>query len=414
MRNSLRKLVAVIALFMMPGSANVLWAQIDLQNLRNWGLETVNSIDVSLKQPGSNLYAEFAALDGSRGGPFNGYAYVWPAATQFRVMNSLAQIDPLHYTLQLRSYSDELYIRYWYAGYRSAAGVGDRFYDDNAHLVASLSEAYRLTGDPVYFDRARQTHAFVLQGEDNVAGGGIYFKQFDFSSKDAISTLQGARGAAMLYNISGELNYLNDATRLLTWAENHIQRPDGLYSERWSIATNGMEGFDLINSAGIAISTNLELYDATGSSTYLTEAQRIATRSLSRYFDSATGRINDEGYWAFELVDGLVDLYRHDGNTIWLERVNDALVWLHDNKLDPQGHYGVFWGRNGPQLDTLPTWELNNMASVARAYLYTYTAAAIPEPHTGALLGGAMIIACRRTNRRNRWMVCRRRNGSPV
>ena len=38
-----------------------------------------------------------------------------------------------------------------------------------------------------------------MQGEDSVAGGGIYFKQFDFTSKDAISTLQGARGAAMLY-----------------------------------------------------------------------------------------------------------------------------------------------------------------------------------------------------------------------
>ena len=70
----------------------------------------------------------------------------------------------------------------------------------------------------------------MLQGEDAVAGGGIYFKQFDFSSKDAISTLQGARGAAMLYRAPpGSQSYLNDATRLLTWARTHIQRPDGMF-----------------------------------------------------------------------------------------------------------------------------------------------------------------------------------------
>jgi hypothetical protein len=388
--------IPVLAGFLVVSMTSPLCADVNFQSLQDWGFETVDAIEVSLKRPGSNLYAEFAALDGSRGGPFNGFAYVWPAATQFRVINSLTQIDPFSYTQQLRNYSNELHVRYWNAGYRSAAGVGDRFYDDNAHLVVSLSEAYRITSDPIYLERARLTHDFVLQGEDNVAGGGIYFKQFDFSSKDAISTLQGARGAAMLYNISGEQRYLNDATRLLTWAEDHIQRPDGLYSERWNIAANSTEGFDLINSAGISISTNLELYDATGSVTYLAEAQHIASRSLSRYFDSGTGRINDEGYWAFELVDGLVNLYKHDSNAIWLESVNDALVWLYDNKRDPEGHYEVFWGRNGPQLGTLPTWELNNMAAVARAYLYT--ASPVPEPSIGILLAATIFIACGRVD----------------
>jgi predicted alpha-1,6-mannanase (GH76 family) len=244
--------------------------QVDLARLRAWGLETYSETDRTLRVPGTQLFAETASLSGARSGGFNGRAFVWPAATEFRVFNTLAEIQPATYTTTLRQYSDQLYAAYWNNGYRSGAGGGDRFYDDNGHLVVALTEAFRITHDSVYLDRAKDAQAFVMQGEDSVAGGGIYFKQADFTSKDAISTLQGARGAAMLYRATGQQSYLDDATRLLTWARTHIQRADGMFSERWSISSNGPQGFDLVNSAGIGISTNLELYDATGSAAYLT------------------------------------------------------------------------------------------------------------------------------------------------
>jgi hypothetical protein len=356
------------------GAASPARAQVDLVSLQNWGLEVFEEIDRTLQIPGTRLFAETASLSGVHSGGFNARAFVWPADTQFRVFNTLTQIQPATYTSTLRQFSDQLHAAYWDAGYRSGAGGGDRFYDDNAHLVVALAEAYLLTNDPVYLDRAIDTHAFVLEGEDSAAGGGIYFKQNNFFSKDAISTLQGARGAAMLYRATGQMSFLDDATRLLTWARSHIQRPNGLFYEGFIISTNNPGGLDLVNSAGVGISANLELYDATGSAAYLTEAQRIANQTLTRYFDSATGRINDEGYWAFELVDALNNLYLHDRNPIWLNQVKGAMVWLHDNKRDPNGHYGVFWGRNGTQVGALDTWNLNEQASVARAFLHTSTA----------------------------------------
>jgi uncharacterized protein YyaL (SSP411 family) len=292
----------------------------------------------------------------------------------------------------LRRFSDELFTAYWNNGYRSGAGAGERFYDDNAHVTVALMEAYRITLDGTYLDRAKQAYSFVKQGEDSVAGGGIYFKQGDFSSKDAISTLQGARSATMLYLTTGQASYLADATRLLTWAETHIQRADGLFFQRWLIASNQPDGVELVNSAGIGISLNLELYDATGTAGYLAEAQRIATRSLTRYFDAGTGRINDEGYWAFELVDALDNLYLHDRNPLWLNKVDGALMWLHANKRDPNGHYGLYWGRNGAELGTLSSWNLNEQAAVARAYLYTST---VPEPAAATLsVFGALLTFC--------------------
>ena len=346
-------------------------AQVDLGTLQSWGFEVYEEIDQTLRVPGTRLFAQSASLSGEQFGGINQRAFVWPASTQFRVFNTLAQIEPTTYTPILRQFSDQLHAAYWNAGYRSGAGGGNRFYDDNAHLVVALAEAYRLTNDPVYLDRAIDTYSFVLEGEDSAAGGGIYFQQFNDYSKDAISTLQGARGAAMLYQATGQQSYLDDATRLLDWANSHIQQSNGLFYQGFIISTNMPGGVNLVNSAGDGISANLEIYDATGDEDYLTEAQRIATETLTRYFDSATGRLNPEGYWAFELVDALNNLYLHDRNPLWLSKVNTAMAWLHDNKRDPNGHYDVFWGRNGPLVGEFSSWNLNEQAAVARAYLYS-------------------------------------------
>jgi hypothetical protein len=127
----------------------------------------------------------------------------------------------------------------------------------------------------------------------------------------------------------------------------------------------------LINAAGDAISLNLEFHAATGDPTRLQEAQRIANRSLTRYFNLTTGAVNDEGYWAFELVDALCDLSRVDGNPLWVTRIVRALEWLHANRRDPNGHYGTLWGRGGTQATALSSWHLNDQAAVARAFLHT-------------------------------------------
>ena len=178
----------------------------------------------------------------------------------------------------------------------------------------------------------------------------------------------------MLYQATDEPSYLTDATRLYQWARTHTQQSDGLFLEKYYL-TGSMAGtagdFTLVNAAGDAISTLLEFYSATGGHLHLQEAQRIATRSLSRFFNQTTGAINDEGFWAFELLDALNDLSRADNNPLWLAATRDALEWLHSNRRDPNGHYGGLWGRGGFQSTALTSWHLNDQAAVARSYLHT-------------------------------------------
>ena len=128
---------------------------------------------------------------------------------------------------------------------------------------------------------------------------------------------------------------------------------------------------------------------------YLNEAKRIGRRTLTRYF-GGSGEINDEGYWAYELADALIDLQSRDPTGKWLDPLDRALIWLHDNKRDPMGHYGLFWGREGPQRTALQSWHLNDQASVARAYLHM---AVVPEPSSVAavlLVAGAAMLRQRR------------------
>ena len=375
------------------------------QQLLTWGVNVYSKTKSSLQAPGSNIFSETAFLSGARSGGDSGFSYVWPAATQFRVENQLAKMDSATYAPILKAYSDELYTRYWTStgagGYRSGVSAGaTRFYDDNAHMAVSLAEAYRFTGDSQYLDKAKQTFAFVLSGADTVGGGGTYFSTSDHSFKDSAGTLQGARAALMLYQATGTTSYLTDATRLYNWAKTHTQQADGTFMEK--LYLTGPKAFTagdstLVNFAGFGIEANIEFYKATSTKSYLTEAQRIATTCLTRYFNTTPGAINDEGFWAFELVDALDDLSRADGNLNWLTKAQGAMQWLHTNREDPNGHYGTLWGRGGLQgLSPLSSWNLNEQASVAQSYLQT---GLTPEPGAGLLLGAMGMVALGRRRR---------------
>lgn len=351
------------------------------QDLMTWGLDAYSKTTASFKVAGSSLFAETASLNGEQSGGSGGFAYIWPLSTQFRVQSALTRYDRARYGPQLRQISDEARERYWHSsgGYRSGVGLdATLFYDDNAHMAVALLEAHRITSDPVYLARARETYQFVLSGEDAAGGGGVYFSLPDRTVKETISTLQASRAAVMLYRATGEHVYLADAKRLYEWAKTHVQQPDGLFLERYYLTGEkaGTAGdHTLVNATGVAILLHLEFYAATGELANLREAQRIAARSLALHCHSPTGAIYDEGYWAHELVDALCELTRTDGNPNWRNQAVRALHWLHDNRRDPNGRYGPLWGRGGLQREELSIWHLNDNAAVARSFLQAALAA---------------------------------------
>ncbi|MBX3433657.1 MAG: hypothetical protein KF847_10085 [Pirellulales bacterium] len=364
--------------------------QADLDRYVQWGYETIANTEMDMGRPFSELYWEGRnATSGHKD-----FAYVWPLATQFRAYTGYVQSNPAfdpNATIRLRKFSDQARSSYWYdsgtKGYGVYPGSSERFYDDNAHWVVSFVEAYRVTGDAVYLDRAKETHQFVMSGEDSHQGGGIYFKETSTrfaSNKNTVSTLQAARGAAMLYQATGESRYLSQSLRLLTWAQNKVQASDGMYYQDARSPINTLANTPLTNAAGMGILTNLELYDALGDLAYLAEAQRVATALEARYFQ---GRIRQEGYWAFEAVEALVELYKRDHNSYWLEEVKEGLDFIRADVRDAKGDYGPNWGSSYKARE-LSDWYLNDQAAVARAFFVMGLTDlnVVPEPNASALI----------------------------
>src|SRR5262245_3255733 len=96
-------LAAILVCGLHVGSA---LAQVNFAQLRTWGLETYGQIDSTLRVSGTQLFAETASLGGAQSGGFNGRAFVWPEATQFRVFDALVKIQPATYAPTLRQFSD--------------------------------------------------------------------------------------------------------------------------------------------------------------------------------------------------------------------------------------------------------------------------------------------------------------------
>ena len=229
----------------------------------------------------------------------------------------------------------------------------------------------------------------MLSGSDSAGGGGIYWTA-GCGYKDTVATLQGARAALLIYQITGQTSYLTDATQLYNWAATHTRESNGLFMQQYYVVMGSgamAQGTPLVNAAGIGISCNVQFYEATHTSSYLTEAETIANTALTSYFNSSTGAINDEGYWAFELTDGLIDLYKIDHNVRWLNATTGGLQYLDNDMQDPNGNYGLFWGRGGPQVGVLSSWDLNNQAPVARAYMYLGQALAVSSTWAHAASG---------------------------
>ncbi|MCA9234076.1 MAG: hypothetical protein KDA44_01300 [Planctomycetales bacterium] len=352
----------------------------DLPTYREWGAEVAGTIQNEFRRTTSYTYAEGVDLNGDQFGGVNGYSFIWAASVQFRTLNSQWENDPTAYNLRnIIRFSDELYQRYWLDsgdgqnGYVVAPGSLERYYDDNAHMTVALMEAYELTGAPRLLDRAIATHDFVLEGEDDYQGGGIYFREGAFGNKNTISTLQEARGAAMIYQATGEQRFLDDATRLLDWTNSHVQRSDGLYYQDYrETGIDDISNVPLTNGAGMGVLTNLEMYDITGDLAYLQEARRVGYRASRQFQNTTDGRVWGGGYWAFELVDAWVDIYQHDGSLRWLVYASQAIEFLKDNLEDDNGHYGRDWHEvSDPTWPELDDWLLIDQAAVARAYLYT-------------------------------------------
>jgi mannose/cellobiose epimerase-like protein (N-acyl-D-glucosamine 2-epimerase family) len=347
--------------------------------LRQWGEETLRSIGEDLWLPARKLYAEKRATDAKA--PTDP-AFMWGAGVELSALAAAARAEPDRYTAPLRAYADALQV-YW----TEHDGIGgfdvlpapkpsDRYYDDNVWIVLALAETFEATRDSLYLDRAEATFRFVMSGEDDRLGGGIYWKENERTSKNTCINAPAVVAALRLYQLTGKGDYLETAQRLYDWTRARLQDPeDGLFWDNIKLDGTIDRKKYSYNSA-LMIRANSLLHALTSEPRYLAEARRIARSAEGQWVDPETGGIADGGRFAHMLLEAFLALHQQDPDPRWPAIVDRALVFVHDHVRDPRGHYASRWDR--PQTTTLREFMLLDQASAARAYWVA--AGAQPEP----------------------------------
>ncbi len=244
----------------------------------------------------------------------------------------------------------------------------ENVYDDQMWLIRELLEAYKLTNDQKYLDKAEYLTEYVLDGWDCTRDangeeiGGIpwgpgYVTKHSCSNGPMVSPLVWLHelykskpdmiehryiDAADKKTRKAQMEkksdyYLSFAKKIYDWQKKNLLRADGVYDDMMGGCTPGSPETEIIDgvpyrkggtcvdrvgpaityNSGTMLSGSADLFRATGNNVYLEDGQKLATASFGYFAKLGTTK---PGYYTYDisgfrdwfdgvLMRGYVDLY---------------------------------------------------------------------------------------------------------
>ena len=285
-----------------------------------------------------------AAPPEANGAPFD---FMWANGIQFSALVGGLRYAPGRYAPLITAFFDGLN-DYWderamipgYDAYLSSPGNSDKYYDDNAWMVITLAEAYELTRERKYLDRAIATLRFVLSGWDGNTGGGIYWRE-DRQNKNTCSNGPAAVAALAVARYYNPNYYVGWARRIVAWTCKTLQAPDGAFYDNIAVAgkdAGKVERTQWTYNTALMLRANLDLWRFTKETAFLGEAKRLARASEKIFVNPHTGAFRDDANFSHLLVEAFLDLYRETKEPHFLDcarkNADFALKILRDPKDD--------------------------------------------------------------------------------
>jgi hypothetical protein len=237
----------------------------------------------------------------------------------------------------------------------------DRYYDDNAWVALDLIETWKILGERKYLDWAEKTVAFILTGEDDKLGGGLYWRENEKKSKNTCANAPSALACLKLYQATGKKEYLDVGRRLYGWTREHLQDPaTKLYWDHVALSGKVDKTTWSYNTALMMKSARL-LGRLDANARIGPDSTEAAKR---RWLTPDKGLIKDDMAFAHLLFEAFLD---RD-----FDSPGPFLEGLHARARDTNGHYGKRWDDVAASPRT--QWRLIDQASAARAYLMGYLA----------------------------------------
>jgi hypothetical protein len=250
-----------------------------------------------------------------------GLEYMWGNGVMFSTLVAAARHEPETYRPVLERFFGAMDC-YWdgeapVPGYEPAPTRGnghDKYYDDNQWMVITFLEAYEVTGEAKFLDRARATLAFALSGWDDELGGGIWWHEgHKGGSKNTCANGPAAVACLRAARVVDRSENLGWARRLVAWTNEHLQDEDGLFWDNQRVADGRINRGKLTYNSALMMRANLGLFRATGEDAYLAEAERIGKACVA-FVNPKTGGYRNAPRFAHLLVEADLELFRATGD----------------------------------------------------------------------------------------------------
>jgi Glycosyl hydrolase family 76 len=170
---------------------------------------------------------------------------------------------------------------------------GTKYYDDNEWVGIELVRMYQLTRSAAALGSAEAIMAFVMAGWDtdpeHVCPGGIPFSNSsENNERNTVTDGPGAELAVRLYQLTGNVAYLQFAEQAYNWTRTCLLQSIGLYADHIGAHGTVARVYWSYNQ-GTMIGAGALLYQATGNSAYLYQARQTAQVALAYYTPERLG-----------------------------------------------------------------------------------------------------------------------------
>jgi predicted alpha-1,6-mannanase (GH76 family) len=218
-------------------------------------------------------------------------------------------------------------------------------------LALDFCESYMLTKNPDYLKKSIETWKFVISGWDNKLGGGIYWCEQKKESKNTCSNAPGSVLALKLYEATKDTAFLNWGVRIYNWTKTNLQdTTDYLYFDNKSLSGKiGRQKYTY--NSGQMLQAAALLYKLTGQKAYLDEAQQIAKSAINHFtenYTTAEGKqirlFKNTGNWFNAILfRGYAELYQLDKNKEFVIIFEENLDQLWNRVRDKNGLFSKDW-----------------------------------------------------------------------
>ncbi|WP_338786142.1 glycoside hydrolase family 76 protein [Metabacillus sp. FJAT-53654] len=312
-------------------------------------------------------------------------SFLWPYSGVISAINALAKMPSIgkQYYHDLINVLDGLE-KYWneqskpeaYDSYVIKYGGGQQFYDDNEWLGLDFIEAYHTLGDKKYLQKAKMMFDFAISGWSEDKGGGIYWNT-DKKTRNTCSNGPAAVLAIQLYEVTGDMKYLDWAIKILKWTKQLESPNEGIYWD--NIREDGsIDQTTYTYNVGTIIHSNALLYKLTNEDIYLIEASRLAESSLEYFLkkknDLSFAVFPDSPWFNVILFKGYLALYHADPsrNRMYINAIQANVNYAWKHARDENGLFSKDWtGEKGVSQEH--KWLLDQAPMIEFYALLTLT-----------------------------------------